>query len=70
MTPLGNAYNQSPLADTPSLFGTALQRRMWLKKHFNRLPFRYLLLFLYHWLWQVRGGRVGSVTPGHGCARA
>lgn len=46
------AYHQSPLADAPRLFGTAFQRRMWLKKNFNRLPFRYVLLFLYHWLWQ------------------
>lgn len=46
------AYNKSPLADTPRLLGTALQRRMWLKKNFYRVPFRYSLLFLYHWLWQ------------------
>jgi len=46
------AFNGSALADTPRLFGSALQRRMWLKKNFNRVPFRYLLLFLYHWLWQ------------------
>lgn len=39
-----------PLADAPRLFGTALQRQMWLKKHFPRLPFRYALLFLYYWL--------------------
>jgi hypothetical protein len=47
-----SAYSQSPLSDTPRLMGTAFQRRMWLKKNFNRLPFRYFLLFLYHWLWQ------------------
>jgi glycosyltransferase involved in cell wall biosynthesis len=57
------AYRQSPLADTPRLFGTRLQRRMWLKKHFYRLPFRYLLLFLHHWLWlgAWRAGWVGYV---------
>lgn len=56
-----SAYNQSPLSDTPQLLGTAFQRRMWLKKNFNRLPFRYFLLFLYHWLWQGawRAGWVG-----------
>jgi hypothetical protein len=56
-----SAYNQSPLADTPRLMGTTFQRRMWLKKNFNRLPFRYFLLFLYHWLWQGtwRAGWVG-----------
>lgn len=55
------AYTKSPLAASPRLFGTAFQRRMWLKKHFHRLPFRYLLLFLYHWLWQGawRAGWVG-----------
>jgi glycosyltransferase involved in cell wall biosynthesis len=54
------AYNQSSLAETPRLLGTALQRRMWLKKNFNRLPLRYSLLFLYHWLWQG-AWRVGWV---------
>lgn len=55
------AYNRSALAETPRLFGHALQRRMWLKKNFHRLPFRYSLLFLYHWLWQGawRAGWVG-----------
>ncbi|MEB3196897.1 MAG: glycosyltransferase family 2 protein [Candidatus Sericytochromatia bacterium] len=43
----------APLADTPRLFGTALQRRMWLKRHFFRLPGRYQALFLYYWL--IRG---------------
>ena len=55
------AYQNSALADTPRMFGTQLQRRMWLKKHFHHLPFRYLLLFLYHYLWQGawRAGWVG-----------
>lgn len=55
------SFNGSALADTPSLFGSVLQRRMWLKKHFYYVPFRYLLLFLYHWLWQGawRAGWVG-----------
>jgi hypothetical protein len=54
-------YNKLPLSDTPHLLGTVLQRRMWLKRNFNRLPFRYVLLFLYHWLWQGtwRAGWVG-----------
>ncbi len=39
-----------PLADQPRLFGTALQRQMFLKKHFTRLPLRFLLLFLFYWL--------------------
>ncbi len=45
------AHTRSPMADTPRLLGTPLQRHMWLKKHFNKLPCRYFLLFLHHWLW-------------------
>jgi len=54
-------FNQSELADTPRLFGTSFQRRMWIKKHFFNLPLRYFLLFLYLWLWQGnwRSGWVG-----------
>lgn len=57
------AYTDSPLAATPKLLGTAFERRMWLKKHIHRLPFRYLLLFLYYWLWlgSWRAGWVGCV---------
>jgi glycosyltransferase involved in cell wall biosynthesis len=46
------AYHGSALADTPRIFGTSLQRRMWLKKNFYKIPFHSYLLFLYHWLWQ------------------
>lgn len=57
------AYNKSPLADTPRFFGTSLQRRMWLKKIFYKVPGRYTLLFLFHWLIQGawRAGRAGYV---------
>lgn len=54
------AYHQAPLADMPRLFGTGFQRRMWLKKHFFRLPFRYELFFLYNWLW-LGSWRIGWV---------
>ena len=55
------AYQGGRLADTPRLFGTPLQRRMWLKRNFYRLPFRYFIFFLYHWLWlgAWRAGWVG-----------
>jgi len=55
------AYTQSPLAESPRLLGNPLQRRMWLKKNFERVPFRYFLLFLYNWLWMGawRAGWVG-----------
>jgi len=45
------AYKQSQLADKALLFGTPFQRRMWLKKNFYKVPFRYFLLFLFNWLW-------------------
>jgi hypothetical protein len=57
------AYNESGLAAEPRLWGDALQRRMWLKKNFYRLPGRYFFFFLYNWLvlgcW--RSGWVGYV---------
>ncbi len=57
------AYNQSELAAKPRLLGNALQRRMWLKKHFYSVPGRYLALFFYHWLVQGawRAGKAGFV---------
>lgn len=57
------AFTGAPLAEAPSLFGSALQRRMWFKKNFRKVPGRFLLLFLYHWLIQGawRAGRVGWV---------
>jgi glycosyltransferase involved in cell wall biosynthesis len=55
------AFQRTALADQPRLLGTALQRRMWLKRYFWRLPFRYVLFFLHHWLWlgAWRAGWVG-----------
>jgi hypothetical protein len=55
------AHYRSPLSDTPRLLGNTLQRRMWLKRNFCRVPFRYSLLFLHHWLWlgAWRAGWVG-----------
>jgi glycosyltransferase involved in cell wall biosynthesis len=58
-----SAYEHQKLADEPRLFGTALQRRMWIKKNFMKFPFRYVVLFLHHYLvlgtW--RAGWVGYV---------
>lgn len=52
-----------PLSFRPRLFGGALERRMWFKRHFWKFPGRYGFLFLYHWLvtgaW--RAGRVGWI---------
>lgn len=48
-------------AERPALFGSALQRRMWLKANFHRVPGRYLALFLYYVVVQGawRAGWVG-----------
>jgi glycosyltransferase involved in cell wall biosynthesis len=51
------------LALAPRFFGSKLERRMWLKKNFWKVPGRYSILFLYHLLvvgaW--RAGRVGWI---------
>jgi glycosyltransferase involved in cell wall biosynthesis len=51
------------MAAKPSLVGSSIERRMWLKKHFSWFPGRYALLFLYHalWLGAWRAGRVGWI---------
>lgn len=60
------AHDRSALADVPRLFGSSFQRRMWMKRYFNRVPFRFALLFLYHWL--IEGSwRAG--WPGYAWAR-
>jgi len=43
-------YEGQALADRTRLFGTKLQRRMWIKKHYMKFPFRYVAMFLYHYL--------------------
>lgn len=50
-------------ADTPRLFGTKFQRRMWLKRHLWSLPGRFFGLYLYHifWLGAWRAGKVGWI---------
>ena len=40
------------LAAKPRIFGSYLERRMFLKNYFDRLPFRYLLLWLYYLLYE------------------
>ena len=51
------------LALTPRFFGNALERRMWLKRNFWKVPGRYTILFLYHLMFigAWRAGRVGWV---------
>lgn len=38
------------LAIEPNIFGNSTERRMFIKKHFFRFPFRYIILFIYHYL--------------------
>ena len=47
----------------PRLFGNTLQRRMWLKRHFSRIPFRYALVFLYYLVFSGiwRAGYIGLI---------
>lgn len=56
-------FQGKALTTPPKLFGTALERRMWIKKFFWSFPGRYTILFLYHLLiigaW--RAGKVGWI---------
>lgn len=62
-TEAGLRYRGGALALPPRLFGSRLERRMWLKTHFWRIPGRYLLLYLHHLLVQGawKAGRVGRI---------
>jgi glycosyltransferase involved in cell wall biosynthesis len=57
------SYRGLELAAKPRIFGTSIERRMWLKRNFFRMPFRYSALFIYNYLikgtW--RAGRVGYI---------
>ena len=67
------AYNRNELVDKPRLFGTPLQQRMWLKKHFMWLPCRYstvLVSLLGARRLACRMGGLCLVTPAHGCVSA
>jgi glycosyltransferase involved in cell wall biosynthesis len=56
-------FERRALALPPRLFGSPLERRMWLKSNFWKVPGRYTILFWYHLLilgaW--RAGRVGWI---------
>jgi len=58
-----NQAEDGALAVPSRLFGSSLERRMWLKRNFWNFPGRYVILFLYHYLalgsW--RAGKVGWV---------
>lgn len=58
-----NQFQGGALAAQPRLFGSSLERRIWLKRNFWKIPGRYIILFFYHYLvlgaW--RAGKVGWV---------
>jgi glycosyltransferase involved in cell wall biosynthesis len=57
------SYRGLVLAAKPKMFGTSIERRIWLKRNFFRMPFRYSALFIYNYLikgtW--RAGKVGYI---------
>ena len=53
-------FRGGPLAATPRLFGSRLEQRMWFKKNFTRIPFRYWMTYLWN-LFQVKAWRSGRV---------
>jgi hypothetical protein len=56
-----SAFEGRALAATPRVFGNSLERRMWLKRHYQKMPLRYTAMFLYHYivLGAWRAGWVG-----------
>lgn len=57
------AHEGQSLSAEPRLFGSPLQRRMWIKHNYRKFPGRYVALFLHHYLVQGawRAGWVGYV---------
>lgn len=51
------------LADKPLLFGNTLQRRMFIKGIFYKIPFRYFFLFFYHYIYlgAYKKGYIGYI---------
>lgn len=56
-----NQYLDKPLGFKPKLFRSAIERRMWIKTYFWKIPGRYFFLFNYHFLilGAFRSGKVG-----------
>ena len=57
------SYRGLQLAARPRLFGKPIERRMWLKQNFFRIPGRYSMLFIYNYLLRGawRAGRAGYI---------
>ena len=43
-------FRKSSLSAIPKLFGSRIERVMWLKHNFRRIPFKFCLLFLYSYI--------------------
>ena len=58
-----NLKTRRELPVKPNIWGSKLQRVLWLKQNFWKVPFKYLLLFLYHYFYlgAFRAGRVGWI---------
>ena len=58
-----SVYRGMPLAVKPRLFGSTLERRMWVKSKLSHMPFRSLLIFMHCYIWQGawKAGRVGFI---------
>ncbi|MEO0697838.1 MAG: glycosyltransferase family 2 protein [Pseudomonadota bacterium] len=58
-----SAFEGAKLSVHSRLFGTNLERRMWMKVNFKRLPFRHTLMFLFCLVGQGawRAGRIGWI---------
>jgi glycosyltransferase involved in cell wall biosynthesis len=56
-------YQGINFSATPLLFGTKIERRMWIKKNFWVIPFRFQMLYFYHFIilgaWRL--GKVGHI---------
>lgn len=62
-------HRQLGFAAMPKIFGTSLERRMFIKKYFYKFPFRYQILFLYHYLYlgAFKAGKVGWIWSNLRC---
>ncbi len=58
-----SVYRGMPLAAKPRLFGSNLERRMWVKSKLIHMPFRSLLIFMYCYIWHGawKAGSVGFI---------
>ena len=58
-----NKLDGNKLSASPKLTGNTLERRMWLKNIYNKIPLRHLIYFLYCYLYMgaIKSGRAGFI---------